>query len=597
MNDIKQVIKELRSKLNKWSKEYYGDDKPTVSDMEYDAAYNKLIEFEKEYPELKTQDSISDKVGDQLSNKFKKVKHIEPMLSLSNGFNKEDLLKFDKQIKELLHTNDDIEYAIEYKIDGLSVSLLYIDGKLNKAITRGNGLIGEDITHNILEIHDIPKTINLKATMEIRGEAFMPLKIFRELNKNGANFANPRNAAAGTLRQLDPNISKERKLSTFIYSISNPSKYGFNTYEETLDFISENGLHVNNDNKIVKNINEAIKLIDKITNIRSGLDYEIDGIVLKVNQISLWEDIGNTVKFPKYMIAYKFPEEIAFTELLDIFITIGRTGRVTYNAKLAPIRLAGSTVQAATLHNADYIKEIGINIGDIVMVKKAGEIIPKVVSVFEKKNNEKWAEATTCPSCKEALSRTEGEVDQYCLNKECDWVKQAKIEHFVSRTAMNIVGVSSEIIRTFIKAGFIKDISDLYKLKEHKEEIIGMPGFKTKSVTKILSSIEESRTQDLDKFIFGLGIRHVGAKNAKIISKRFGSLKVISNLKEEDLLNIREIGPKVAKSLSEFFNKEKNIVLIREMELELKDSAKPLSNKFDGSTFVITGTLSKQRSH
>ena len=527
-NEVSIKIKKLSEKLDFWALEYYKNDNPSVTDAEYDGVYNTLVELEKEFPELALQNSITKRVGSDIDNRFKKVKHNFQMLSLSNAFNEDDIKDFNKKIiKEI--GDSKLKYVTELKIDGLSISIHYKGGKLTQALTRGDGITGEDVTHNVLNIKDVPNEIEYKKDLEVRGEIYIKLDDFETL-KDKFGFANPRNAAAGSMRQLDANISKERNLSSFIYMIPNPLDHGFKTHKETLEFIKECGFATNDKTVFHNNINSVIEQIEVITNFKENLNYQIDGIVIKVDQVDLYEDIGYTSKFPKYMTAFKFPEELVITELEDIFVTIGRTGRVTYNAKLSPVRLGGTTVTAATLHNSDYINKLGINIGDRVHVKKAGEIIPKVVSVFEKKNNEKWAEATTCPSCKEALSRTEGEVDQYCLNKECDWVKQAKIEHFVSRTAMNIVGVSSEIIRTFIKAGFIKDISDLYKLKEHKEEIIGMPGFKTKSVTKILSSIEESRTQDLDKFIFGLGIRHVGAKNAKIISKRFGSLKVISNL-------------------------------------------------------------------
>ena len=600
MNSIKEAISSLKKKLDKWSIEYYKEDKPTVFDLQYDATYNELVKLEKEYPELKTDDSITNRVGSKLDNRFKKVKHIEPMLSLSNAFNKEDLLKFDKKIKDLLHTNIDIEYAIEYKIDGLSISLLYIDGKLSKAVTRGNGLIGEDITHNVLEINDIPKIINLKETIEIRGEAFMPLDVFKELNINGANFANPRNAAAGTLRQLDSNISKERKLSTFMYSIPNPAKYNFHTHKETIDFIYDNKLNTNMDNKIVKNIDEAIKLIDKITENRINLNYEIDGIVLKVNNISLWEDIGNTVKFPKYMTAFKFPEEVASTKLIDIFITIGRTGRVTYNAKLSPIRLAGTTVQAATLHNADYIREIGINIGDIVKVKKAGEIIPKVLAVAKKNNANKWEEAANCSSCHSLLSRKEDEVDQYCINKECPQVNISKLEHFVSRVAMDIEGLSTSTIKTFLENGIITDIPSIFEIPNKAEEILALDNFKIKSFTNISNAINKSKTNDLHKLIFGLGIRHVGAKNSKILARRFGKFENIIKASLGDLTSIRDLGDKVSKSIIDYFLNDANIITLKRLKengVNPKETDSPKSSLFVGSSFVITGTLSKPRKY
>lgn len=358
-----------------------------VSDLQYDAVYNQYTKLVKENPELEPSDSILKKVGFEIDKRFEKVPHKFPMLSLSNAYNDEDLRKYNKQIQDQLGFYGDIEFVSELKIDGLSISLIYNDGKLIKGVTRGNGVVGEDVTHNILEISDIPKAISYKGEIEFRGEIYMSLEVFNSLNASGVTLANPRNAASGALRQLDSKVARERKLSSFIYAIPNPLAHGLKTHKQTLDFIREQGFSVNKEAHLNKNIDEVIASVQDYTTRRHELGYEIDGIVIKVNNINLYEEIGYTVKFPKFMIAYKFPEEIASTELLDIFPTIGRTGRVTYNAKLAPVRLAGTTVTAATLHNADYVREININVGDIVNVKKAAEIIPKVLSVKEKRNN------------------------------------------------------------------------------------------------------------------------------------------------------------------------------------------------------------------
>ena len=598
MKNIKDTIKSINDKLNKWAKEYYEEDKPSVSDAQYDALYKELVELEKKHPQFILEDSITKRVGYLKNTKFEKVKHKFPMLSLSNAFNKDDLIKFNKQIRDQLHTSNDIEYVLEYKIDGLSISLIYENGKLIKGITRGDGVVGEDVTHNILTIKDIPKEIKYKNYLEVRGEIFISNSTFKQLINEGHNFANPRNAAAGTIRQLDSNIAKERKLSSFIYSIPNPIEHNLNSHSESLKFLESNNFSINKNFIHCKNIDEVLNAIDKLTKKRDSQDYEIDGIVTKVNNIKLWEDIGYTSKFPKYMIAYKFPEEVSQTQLLDIFPTIGRTGRVTYNAKLSPVRLAGTTVSAATLHNADYILENDINIGDVVNVKKAGEIIPKVLSVFKKKNNTKWNEATVCPSCNFKLIRYDSEVDQYCVNPRCIDINIAKLNHFVSREAMDIEGLSIETIRTFYSESLLTNFVSIYKLSNHKEQILAMPGFKDKSVNNMLSAIEKSKTNDLSKFIFALGIRHVGKKNSRILSKRFSSLSTIMDTNEDSIMQIRDLGPKAATSLISFFKDEENKKEIKELldlGLKLKEEEKMNSKIFEGKTFVITGTLSKSR--
>ena len=600
MSNIKELIKELRNKLDKWAKEYYENDKPSVSDLEYDAAYNKLVELETDNPSLITPNSITQRVGGKIDNRFKKETHKFPMLSLSNAFNEEDLIKFDKRIKDLLGLNSDIEYIVEYKIDGLSISVSYKGGQLYKAVTRGDGVVGEDVTHNVLTISDIPSSILFNGDLEVRGEIYMSNQVFDDLNKNGENFSNPRNAAAGSIRQLDSKIAKSRKLNSFMYSIPNSLDLGLSTHSDVLKFVEKNGIVINKSFRVAKNINKVIDIINSVTTERDKLGYEIDGIVVKVNDISKWGDIGFTSKFPKFMIAYKFPEEKVQTTLEGIFPTIGRTGRVTYNAKLAPVRLAGSTVQAATLHNADYIRDININVGDIVNVKKAGDIIPKVLSVAKKKNKEIWVEAKICPSCNEKFVRYEGEVDQYCVNSECPQRNIAKLEHFVSRNAMDIEGLSIETIKTFIENGLITDIPSIYELNNKFEKILTLPGFKSKSVNKLISSIERSKTQDIDKFIFGLGIRHIGAKTAKTIAKRFGTLEEIMKATKEQLISIRDLGDSVADSLTKYFENKNNVNMINKMlllGLRVSETAKPKSSILEGKTFVITGTLSKGRNH
>ncbi|MCP4336324.1 MAG: NAD-dependent DNA ligase LigA [Mycoplasma sp.] len=592
--NINDKINELKKKLNQWGKEYYTLDKPTVSDAQYDGAMEELKRLESENPELITDTSPTQKVGGTTLDSFKKIKHEFPMLSLLNAFNYDDLLKFSEQIKRELHIKKNLKYSCELKIDGVSISLIYKNGKLKRAITRGNGIIGEDVTNNIRTIKTIPNEIKYKKKIEFRGEIYMSNSTFEKLNNSGDNFANPRNAAAGTLRQLDSLIAKKRKLDAFIYMIPNPLDHNLYTQEDVLKFIKENKLPTNNETKTVNSINEVIEYIKKIMDIKTN--YEYDGIVIKVDNIKLHEEIGHTSKAPKYMIAYKFPEEVETTELLDIFPTVGRTGRITYNAKLSSVRLAGTIVSAATLHNADYIVGLGLSIGDIVEVKKAGEIIPKVIKVFKKNNLKMWKEEKKCPECSKPIIRVKDEVDQYCINVNCPAIIKASIYHFASREAMDIKGLGVQIVNRLVELKLINSIVDIYKLK--KENLIKIEGFKDKSINNLLKSINNSKKQELHRFIFGLGIRYIGIKYSKILSKRFGTLKAIQEAKEINLSSIREIGPKVLESLTSFFINNYNLIEdFKKVGLKLKEGKTIKSNILINKTFVITGTLSLPRKH
>ena len=600
MNNIEKKIIQLNDKLLELSYQYYEVDSPTVSDEEYDGLYIAYQELIKEHPSLEPEKSALNKVGSKVDNRFTKVEHKHKMLSLSNAFSEEDLIKFDKKIKDLLHDESDIEYTVEYKIDGLSISLIYSNGKLIKGVTRGDGTTGEDVTHNVKVIKSVPKEISFKGDLEVRGEIFMEDSVFEKLNSNGANFANPRNAASGSIRQLDSKVAAERNLSTFIYEMPNKNIEGIKKHSDVLKFMSNEGFNINKETTTVKNIQEVVNLVEELTEKRDKLGYAVDGIVIKVNDVSLYEDIGFTVKFPKYMIAYKFPAEVVSTTLEDIFITIGRTGRVTYNAKLSPVRLAGSVVSAATLHNADYVNELGINVGDSVLVKKAGDIIPKVIGIKQKNNNDKWHEGVNCPGCDEHIIRLQGEVDQYCINEQCPLINISSFEHFVSKKAMNIEGVSTQILKTLIEQKLITTIPSLYKLSEKREVLLSLDGFKEKAVDNLLSAIEKSKTQNISKFLFGLGIRHLGEKGSKILAKRFGTLKQIMNTSKEELLLIRDLGEKVSESIIDFFGREEKIEMINEFKsngLNLTEEEKAISNIFSGFTFVITGTLTKSRKH
>lgn len=600
MSKIAVKIKELNEKLLHWSMEYYAKNTPSISDQEYDQKYQEYNTLIKQYPDLEPKNSILQKVGFKSNNKFIKVKHQFPMLSLANAFNKEDIFKFDKQVKDLLHDYQDKSYSIEPKIDGLSISLIYENGKLTRGITRGDGIVGEDVTHNVRAIKDIPQEINYYENIEFRGEIFITKSVFQSLNKSDQKFANPRNAAAGSLRQLNPEIVKQRNLSAFIYAIPNALSHKIYSREQLVQFIKSNGLPVNPHTFFESNIHKAWMVIENLSKLRQTWDYEVDGIVLKLNNIKIYEDVGYTVKFPKYMIAYKFPAELAVTELLDIFATIGRTGRVTYNARLNPISLGGTTISAATLHNASYIEKLDINKGDVVQIKKAGDIIPKVVKVIEKQNKQKWEVQTSCPVCKTTLVKFQEEIDQYCPNQLCPAIHLAKMEHFVCRNAMNIEGISKEIIKTLLNHQILTDLPSIFDLPLRQDDILKLEGFKNKLINNIISAIEKAKNVELDKFLFALGIRHVGQKNAKIIAQRFGSIHKIVQASKDDIEQIRDLGPKVAQSLSLFFGSEQNVKLVHDLiekGVKIQELQSLNSQALTNLTFVLTGTLSKSREY
>ena len=597
--DVEKFINRLRDKINKWSIEYYVNDNPSVSDSQFDGAMKELKDLESKYPQFINKDSPTQKVGGFVIDKFSKVKHNFKMLSLDNAFSLDDILYFRKQISKNLGTSNSIELLAEPKIDGLSISIQYKDGILQKAITRGDGTYGEDVTHNVKTIKTLPLYIKYKKPIEIRGEIFVKKSVFNKLNKD-LNFANPRNFAAGTLRQLDSKIVANRNLEIFLYSLPDALNHNLYTLSDVFMFLKSLGFPINNNFKILKDSNSIDKYISFISKLRNNLDYDIDGIVFKVNDIRLYEDIGFTTKFPKFMIAYKFPEETSTTKLINIFPTIGRTGRVTYNAKLETVRLAGSFISAATLHNADYITNLGININDYVIVKKAGDIIPKVLGISKKVNPKKWLEAEYCPSCNGKLIRFENEVDQYCTNNNCIAIIESKLIHFASRKAMNIEGLGIEIIKKLVHNKFIDNFSSIYKLKNKREELIKLDGFNTKSVDNMLNSIERSKDNSMDRFLFGLGIRHIGEKMARDLAKRFYNIKDLFNLEKENLLGIRDFGESAINSLISYFKDQTNMNVILELidlDLHPKNISNISSKKFLGKTFVITGTLSKPRNY
>lgn len=606
INEAKIKIEELRSLLSKWSKEYYVNDAPTVDDSLYDEKLAELKLLEKEFPELVTDNSNTQTVGagqEALdSSTFEKTQHEIAMLSLDNAFDNKDLDDFDRKIREESST---YSYYVEPKIDGLSISLIYENGILVKGLTRGNGTVGEDVTNNVKQISNIPQTIPYENKITIRGEIFIDDQTFVKINERREQegdelFANPRNAASGTMRQLDPRIVKERNLSMIAYWAMNDSDtYAFDTQEETIYQLGKFGFTTSNVSRVANDIEDVIKAIKEIEIKREKLGYEIDGIVIKVNQSNLYEEIGYTSKFPKWAIAFKFPAEVKETKLINIFPTVGRTGRVTYNALLEPVELAGTIVQRATLHNADYVRDLDLRIGDYVNVKKAGEIIPKVISsVHEKRtgNEIRWTEEEFCPSCKENLVRKDGEVDQYCENDSCPSRLAESIIHFVSRDAMNIEGLSTKQIEKFISLDWIKSFSDIYKLHEKKEQMLELDGYQDKSVNSLLNSIEISKGNQLDKFLFALGVRHIGKKTARDIAKEYGTIDNLTNLTLERLLEKNDLGEVKSRSLFEYFNNEHNISELNKLrelgvnpEMEIIEVDK--NHKLFNKKVVVTGTI------
>lgn len=598
---IEKRIDELIKILNKASYEYYTLDSPTITDQEYDSYMDELIKLETNHPEYVRVDSPTVRIGGEVISDFKKVTHSVPMMSLGDIFNKEEVIAFDERVKKVVSNP---EYVCELKIDGLSVSLLYENGKLVRGATRGDGTIGEDITHNVKTIKNIPLSLPEDIDIEVRGEIYMPKSSFEKLNeerrtKGEKEFANPRNAAAGSVRQLDSKISAERNLSTFMYHIPEPDKYNINTQEESLKLMKDLTFTVNSNITKVSNIDELMKYIEYWTVHRNELPYEIDGIVIKVNDYSDQRKLGVTAKVPKWAIAYKFPAEEVLTKLKDIEFCVGRTGKITPRAELDPVRLQGSVVRSATLNNQEYIKEKDIMIGDIVSIRKAGDVIPEVVEVIKTRrtgNEIPFKMVDNCPICGSKLSKKEGEVAYFCLNPNCDARNIESLIHFSSRDAMNIEGFGERIVEDFYNMGFLRSISDYYKLYEHKETLMELEGFGEKSINNLLVNIENSKKNSLEKLIFGLGIKHVGKKTSKILSEYYSNIDNLIKSSLEDLSSIPDIGEIIAKSIRNYFDDEKNIKLIeklKEYDLNMNyiGKEKNINQLFNDKTFVLTGTL------
>jgi DNA ligase (NAD+) len=597
-------VNELRSLLNQYGYEYYVLDKPTVPDAEYDRLMQELLEIEASFPELKTPDSPSVRVGGQVLDLFEKVEHRTPMLSLGNAFNEQDLKDFDRRIRQAV--GDDFTYVCELKIDGLAVSLRYEDGLFIQGATRGDGTIGEDITANLKTIKSIPLRLRDAVTLEVRGEAYMPKSSFEALNKakeeRGEELAaNPRNAAAGSLRQLDSKIAASRNLDVFLYGIGGGNEIDAASHSEGLDYLDHLGFKTNKERRKCPTINEVIEYVNSWVDKRPNLPYEIDGIVIKVDSYEHQSKLGTTAKSPRWAIAYKFPAEEVVTTLLDIELSVGRTGVVTPTAILKPVKVAGTTVQRASLHNEDLIREKDIKIGDQVVVKKAGDIIPEVVNVLleQRTGDERdFQMPTHCPECESELVRFEGEVALRCINPKCPAQIREGLIHFVSRDAMNIDGLGEKVISQLFAEKLISDVADIYKLTY--DQLIALERMGEKSVTNLLKAIEASKANSLEKLLFGLGIRHVGAKAAKTLAQSFDTMEKLAAATKEDLIGINEIGDKMADSIVAFFEQEEAEALLKELteagvNMEYK-GAKPVSAQesdsiFAGKTVVLTGKL------
>lgn len=598
INMIEQRIKELTEIINKANYEYYALDNPTLTDQEYDRYMGELQKLEKKYPSLKKSDSPTNRVGTEVISEFKKVTHEIPMLSLGNVFNEDEIISFDEKVKKVVSHP---KYVAELKIDGLSVSLVYKNGELVRAATRGDGVTGEDITHNVKTIKSVPLKINQNIDIEVRGEIYMSKASFNKLNEQGNSFANPRNAAAGSVRQLDSKIAAKRNLDCFIYHLPNPEDYHIYTHFDALNFMKELGFVVNPNNKKINNIKELLQYIDYWTNNRPNLPYEIDGIVIKVNDIYEQQKLGYTARCPKWATAYKFPAEEVLTKIKKIVCTVGRTGQVTPSADLEPVRLMGSIIKRATLHNEDYIKAKDIREGDIVAIKKAGDVIPEVVKVIadrRESNSTKYQMISNCPICNSILSKKEDEAAYYCLNKDCPARWQEKLIHYTSRNALNIEGFGDRIIEDFYNKGILTKYEDFYELNKYKEELKELEGFGEKSVTKLLDEVEKSKGASLERLLVALSIRHVGTKTADILGKHFKNIDNIINAKFDDISEIKDIGPTIAKSIIEFFSDEKNIELIGNLKKYGVNTIylKNINNKeteFTNKTFVLTGSLER----
>ncbi len=600
MDYIKRM-NELVKLLKQYNYEYYVLDNPTVSDLEYDSLMKELERLETMYPAHALPDSPTKKVGDYLKLELEEITHANPMMSLANAFSYQELREFDEKIKRTVNQN--IEYTCELKIDGIASTIHYEDGLLVLAATRGNGTVGENITKNALTINSLPKVLTEHISLEVRGEVYMLKSVFNELNdkrklENKSLFANPRNAAGGSLRQLDSNITKERKLDQFSYTLVNPEKYNIYKQSDVMTYLSDLGFSVNPHFRKCHNIDEVIEYIEEYKDKRKELPYETDGIVIKVDDLTLYDEIGYTVKTPKWAIAYKFPAEIAVTKLKDIIFTVGRTGMITPNAVLDPVLISGSTVSRATLNNEDFIVSRDIRIGDYVKVRKAGEIIPEIVEVdFTRREDGliPFKMLEKCPECGMPLVKRNNESEHHCINPNCCGRILEQLIHFSSRQAMDIEGLGEKQTELLYQLGYVKDVSDIYLLKNYYYELLTLDGYGDQKISNLFNAIEKSKDNTLDQLIFGLGIKHVGQKASKNLAKIYHSIDELKNATVEELISIEDIGQIMAESIKDYFTNPKNLELIEKLK---SYGINPISNYIQkdnlplaGLTIVVTGTL------
>ena len=602
--EAKNKHEELISLIEKYAHEYYVLDNPSVSDFIYDQKMEELEKIEAQFPQLITPTSPTQRIIGQVLKGFNEITHKEQMLSLSDVFNEDELVEWVNKVTTELN-NPSLEFVAEMKIDGLAMSLVYEDGILQYAATRGDGRVGEDVTLNVLTIPSIPTRIPLKGRVEVRGEIYMPKASFNSLNKARSEageqlFANARNAASGSIRNLDTSVAKSRKLDGWWYYFQNAEEFGIRSHAESLKKLEELGFKVNKERRVLKGINEILSYVKEYTLKRNDLPYDIDGIVLKVNDFSMHDTLGYTAKTPKWAIAYKFPPEEVQTKLLDIVYTVGRTGKITPNAVLEPVRVAGSLVQRATLHNEDFIKDKDLKIGDTVILRKAGDIIPEVVSpiISLRDGTERDFEMITkCPNCGSELVKVE--AMHFCMNKACPSRNIESLIHFASKDAMDIEGMGEKVCEEFFALGFIKRIPDIYLLKNHREEIIEIDGWSHKSIDNLIMAIEKSKNNSLEKLLFGLGIKEVGSKMGRTLARIFGSLDKLMEASLEDLLKINDVGEVVASSIYNYFRDEHNIDIINELKSYNINILYLGTNKVDETSYffnkkvVLTGTLEK----
>lgn len=595
MESIKEKIEQLRKTLRYHSDRYYNDDEPEIEDYEYDKMMRELKTLEEEYPQYDSVDSPTKKVGGKADNSFEAVVHTVRMESLQDAFSKEEIFDFGKKVNDSVEKAD---FVVEPKIDGLSVSLEYVNGEFVRGSTRGDGDVGEDVSGNLRVIHNIPLKLNKPIEyIEVRGEVYMPKKSFdkvvdRQLLNNEKPFKNPRNAAAGSLRQKDSVVTASRGLDIFVFNIQQVQGATLNSHKESLDFLRELGFNIVPFYNRVSSIDEAYDLVEKIGEQRGNLEFDIDGAVIKVDDFSQRDVLGSTAKFPKWAVAFKYPPEEKQSRISDIEIAVGRTGVLTPTAVFDSIHLAGTTVSRATLHNQDFINEKGINIGDVVTVRKAGDIIPEVLCVNEKGSEGSFVFPTVCPSCGESVVREEGEAAIRCVNPECPAQLLRNLIHFCSRDAMDIEGLGPSILENFVNVGFISKTIDIFHLD--KDKIAQLEGFKETSANNILSSVEKSKDNDLSKLIFALGIRNIGAKAGKLLAEHFKNIDNLMNASVDDILEIDGFGLVMAESIVNFFSQESARELIEQLKsagVNMLSKTVIKDNRFEGKTFVLTGTL------